>query len=297
MATLINEATGLLSFVRTVEAGSFTAAARDLKTTPSVVSKAVARLEKHVGARLFLRSTRALQLTPDGQAFFERVAPLLKEINASAEVLQAATEPTGRLRVSLPSEVAHFLMSSIVTGFAKRYPRLHLDVGITDRYVDLVREDYDVVFRVGHMAESDLMIRRLADIDMVLVASPSCIAEWGTPRTILDLGKLPFARYAIAGRPHSILFSNGESIVTHGRIDCDSGHALRVSALEGMGVAHLMRFVVADDLRKGSLIQLLASEPLPSQPFSAIHAFRSTVPTRVRLLCDFIADEAKRFSE
>ena len=296
MMTLLNEASGLVAFVRTVEAGSFTAAARDLKTTPSVVSKAVARLEKHIGARLFLRSTRALQPTPDGQAFFDRVAPLLREIDASADALQPDAEPMGRLRISIPSEIARFLMTPLMAGFAKEYPRLQLDVGITDRYVDLVREDYDVVFRVGHMVQGDLMIRRLGDIDMVLVASPKFTAEWGSPLTIADLGKLPFARYAIAGRPHSIRFLSGESIVTGGRVDCDSGYGLHVAALEGMGVAHLMRCVVAEDLREGRLVQLLPDQLLPRLPFSALHAFGSTVPTRVKLLCDFIHAEAKRFS-
>ena len=141
------------------------------------------------------------------------------------------------------------------------------------------------------------MIRRLADIDMVLVASPSFTAEWGNPQTIADLGKLPFARYAIAGRPHSIRFLNGESIATRGRVDCDTGYGLHIVALEGMGIAHLMRCVVAEDLREGRLVQLLPNERLPSLPFSAVHAFGNTVPTRVRLLCEFIHAEAKQFAE
>ena len=296
MVALLNEASGLVAFVRTVEAGSFTAAARDLKTTPSVVSKAVARLERRIDARLFLRSTRALQLTSDGQAFFDRVAPLLREIDASAEALQPGAEPMGRLRISIPSEIARFLMTPLMARFAKDYPHLQLDVGITDRYVDLVREDYDVVFRVGQVVEGDLMIRRLADIEMVLVASPMFIEAWGNPGTIADLGELPFARYAIVGRPHFIRFMSGESIVTRGRLDCDSGYGLHVAALEGLGVAHLMRCVVAEDLREGRLVQLLPDQLLPRLPFSALHAFASTVPTRVRLLCDFIHGEARQFS-
>lgn len=295
MARLLNEAPGLLAFIRTVEAGSFTAAARDLKTTPSAVSKAVARLENLVGVRLFLRTTRALKLTPDGNLFFARIAPLLREIDESAELLLPSKEPTGRLRMSMPSEIARFLMAPLMTKFANNYPLLQLDIGITDRYVDLVREDYDVVFRVGHVSQGDLMVRRLMDVEMVLVASPSFTSRWGNPQTVAELSKLPFARY-VAGRTQTIHFQNGESIVTSGRVDCDSGYGLQVAALEGMGVAHLMRWVVADDLRAGRLMQILADVPLPSLPFNAVHAFKENVPVRVRLLCDFMRDEARRLS-
>ncbi|MEP7453595.1 LysR family transcriptional regulator [Phyllobacterium sp. SB3] len=296
MVSLLTEASGLLAFVRTVESGTFTTAARDLGTSPSVVSKAVARLEKHLGARLFLRSTRALQLTPDGQAFFDRIAPLLKEIDASAEPLQPEAELAGRLRISIPSEIARFLMTPLMAEFAKRYPLLHMEIGITDRYVDLVRENYDVVFRVGEMSHGELMIRRLANIRMVLVASPAFLADQRIPQEIDDLRNLPFAQYLAGGQSHSVRFSNGETIVTHGRVACDSAYGLRAAALEGMGVAHLMNCVVADDLRDGKLIQILHNEPLPSLPFSAIHAFGKTVPNRVRLLCDFVQAQTRSFT-
>lgn len=295
MARLLNEAPGLLAFIRTVEAGSFTAAARDLKTTPSAVSKAVARLENLVGVRLFLRTTRALKLTPDGNLFFARIAPLLREIDESAELLLPSKEPTGRLKMSMPSEIARFLMAPLMTKFANDYPLLQLDIGITDRYVDLVREDYDVVFRVGHVSQGDLIVRRLMDVEMVLVASPSFTSHWGNPQTVAELSKLPFARY-VAGRTQTIHFQNGESIVTSGRVDCDSGYGLQVAALEGIGVAHLMHWVVAEDLRAGRLVQILADVPLPSLPFNAVHAFKENVPARVRLLCDFMRDEARRSS-
>lgn len=106
MPNLLNEMPGLMAFVRTVEAGSFSAAARDLATTPSAVSKSVARLEKKIGARLFLRSTRALMLTQDGQLFFDRVAPLLRDLDASEEAIRSDVAPSGRLRISMPSEMA-----------------------------------------------------------------------------------------------------------------------------------------------------------------------------------------------
>src|ERR1044072_8305998 len=110
MPNLLNEMPGLMAFVRTVEAGSFSAAARDLETTPSAVSKSVGRLEKKIGARLFLRSTRALTLTQDGQVFFERVAPLLRDLDSSGDAIRSEVAPSGRLRISMPSELAPLLL-------------------------------------------------------------------------------------------------------------------------------------------------------------------------------------------
>lgn len=277
MARLLNEAPGLLAFIRTVEAGSFTAAARDLKTTPSAVSKAVARLENLVGVRLFLRTTRALKLTPDGNLFFARIAPLLREIDESAELLLPSKEPTGRLKMSMPSEIARFLMAPLMTKFANDYPLLQLDIGITDRYVDLVREDYDVVFRVGHVSQGDLIVRRLMDVEMVLVASPSFTSHWGNPQTVAELSKLPFARY-VAGRTQTIHFQNGESIVTSGRVDCDSGYGLQVAALEGIGVAHLMHWVVAEDLRAGLWSRFWQMCRCPRYPLTLFTPSKKTYP-------------------
>ncbi|MDI7861375.1 LysR family transcriptional regulator [Rhizobiaceae bacterium n13] len=296
MPNLINESPGLIAFVRTVETGSFSAAARSLKTTPSAISKSVGRLEKHIRARLFIRSTRALTLTPDGQAFFDRVAPLLKELDTSDEVIHAAAGPAGRLRVSMPSELAALLMEPLLSKFAREHPQVHLDLGLTDRYVDLIREDYDVVFRVGQTLQGDLMVRRLAELDMVLVASPAYVATFGNPASIDDLRDLPFARYSLGGRPRAVQFSNGTSISPRGRMDCDSGYGLHAAALQGMGIAHLMRCVVEKDLSSGDLVRILPNEPLPALPFNALHAFGRMVPARVKLLCDFIAQETKALS-
>lgn len=139
MPNLLNETSGLMAFVRTAEAGSFSAAARTLDTTPSAVSKSVARLEKKIGSRLFLRSTRALTLTQDGQIFFERIAPLLRDLDSSDEAIGAGSPLAGRLRVSMPSELAPLLLPRLFTGFAADNPNLHLDIGLTDRFVDLIQ--------------------------------------------------------------------------------------------------------------------------------------------------------------
>jgi DNA-binding transcriptional LysR family regulator len=292
MPNLMNEMTGLMGFVRTVEAGSFSAAARDMGTTPSAVSKSVARLEAVVESRLFLRSTRALSLTPDGHVLFEKVAPLLKELDNSGDVIQKS-ELSGRLRLSLPSELARLLMEPLFGRFAKANPDLHLDIGITDRRVDLVREDLDVVFRVGDELRGDLTVRRLASLEMILVASPDFLAKHGFPINLQELTALPFARYSSGGKALPIKFADGAEIVPRPAIDADSGHALRAAALYGIGVAYLMKCVVADDLVSGRLLPVMPGAALPEMPFSALHAFRRIVPARVRVLSDFIGKEVR----
>jgi DNA-binding transcriptional LysR family regulator len=199
MPNLLDETSGLMAFVRTVEAGSFTAAARDLGTTPSAVSKSIARLEKKIAARLFLRSTRALTLTQEGQMFFERVAPLLRELDAGDDIIRSQVTPSGRLRISMPGELAPLLLPQLFGTFAKAYPDLQLDVGLTDRFVNLVREDYDVALRAGIPAQEDLIVRRLADLPMAVVASPAFRDTWGSPASPEALADMRFARYAMAG--------------------------------------------------------------------------------------------------
>lgn len=293
MPNLLDETSGLMAFVRTVETGSFTAAARDLSTTPSAVSKSVARLEKRIGTRLFLRSTRALTLTQDGQAFFERVAPLLRELDASDGAIRSQVAPSGRLRISMPGELAPLLLPRLFDTFAKNYPDLQLDVGLTDRFVNLVREDYDVALRVGTPMQEDLIVRRLADLPMAIVASPAFLNTWGSPKSADDLVGLSFARYAMGGAAQPVRLADGTAFIPKGRVDCDTGMALIHAARSGLGAAYLLRCLVTDDLQVGTLVDLTPEIGLPKLPLSVLHAFGRTVPARVRLFCDFMAGEAK----
>jgi DNA-binding transcriptional LysR family regulator len=293
MPNVLSETSGLMAFVRTVEAGSFSAAARDLSTTPSAVSKSVARLEKRIGARLFLRTTRALTLTQDGQVFFERVAPLLRDLDSSDDAIMSRTAPSGRLRISMPGELAPLLLPGLFTGFAAAYPELQLDIGLTDRFVNLVREDYDVVLRVGHPTQEDLRVRHLADLQMVVVASPAFVRRWGSQTAAETLAELPFARFSFDGKVAPVHLADGTRFTPSGRVDCDSGFALIQAARSGLGAAYLLRCLVAAELKAGTLVDLAPQIALPKLPFNVLHAFGRTPPLRVRLFCDFMASEAK----
>lgn len=293
MPDMLRETSGLMAFVRTVEAGSFSAAARDLATTPSAVSKSVARLERRVGARLFLRSTRALTLTPDGQSLFERVAPLLRDLDESDDAIGSGDALSGRLRVSMPGELAPLLLPPLFSGFAAGYPDLHLEIGLTDRFVDLIREDYDVALRAGNPKQSDLMVRHLADLPLVIAASPAFVQSQVSPSSAQELAALPFARYSLGGMTQPVRLADGTNFVPRGQVDCDTGNALIQAALAGLGAVYLLRCLVAKELEAGLLVALAPDVALPILPLNAIHAFGRTVPQRVKRFCDFIARESK----
>lgn len=295
MPNLLGETSGLLSFVKTVEAGSFSAAARSLNTTPSAISKSVSRLERKIRTRLFLRSNRALTLTQDGQVLFERVAPLLRELDSSDEAIGSQAEPSGRLRISMPGELAPMLLPGLFNGFAAAFPDLHLDIGLTDRFVDLIREDYDVTLRIGETLQGDLMVRHLVDLPMALVASPSFQEVWGSPDSADALSRVPFARFATSGVVKPVQLADGATFIPRGRVDCDSGSALIAAASSGIGAAYILRCLVADELKNGTLVDFAPQIALPRLPFQVLHAFGRTVPLRVRLFCDYIAGEAKHF--
>lgn len=297
MPNLLNETSGMMAFVRTVEAGSFSAAARDLTTTPSAVSKSVARLEKKLGTRLFFRSTRALRLTQDGRAFFDRVAPLLKQLDSSDDAFSEQSSPSGRLRVSMPHDMAPLLLPGLFSHFATAYPELHLEIGLTDRYVDLIREDYDVALRVGHPKERDLIIRRMAVLPAILVASRAYVDRWGMPHSVEALRTMPFARYSMNGQLSSIVLDGGVSFTPSGRVICDSAAALVHAARQGLGAALLLRCLVAEDLKSGELVQVAPEVSLPDGEFSALHAFGRSAPPRVQLFLEYMADAAGALAE
>ncbi|WP_075291994.1 LysR family transcriptional regulator [Pararhizobium arenae] len=293
MPNLLDETPGLIAFVRTVECGSFSAAAKMMKTSPSAVSKSVGRLERLVSARLFLRSTRALVLTEEGHSLFKKVGPLLRQFDTSEEITHDEAKLSGRLRFSMPSELAQFFMTPIFRDFATSYPAIKLEVGLTDRHVDLIREDYDVVFRIGDVSNGELKVRKLADVKMVIVASPSYVEKYGIPRTADDASKIPFARYTVHGMPIPVSFTDGAHFIPNGRVDCDTGQALRAAALQGLGAALIMRCAVQDEMHRGHLVDISGQLNLPPLPFNVVHAYGQMVPARVRRLSDFVAAQTK----
>jgi DNA-binding transcriptional LysR family regulator len=287
----LDNAAGLAAFVNTVEAGSFSAAARLAGATPSSVSKSVARLERRLGVLLFARSTRTLNLSPEGAAYFERISPLLTALGEAQDAVQTAGAAEGRLRVTLPTEIGRLLMDPLTRIFLPRHPGIRLELDTTDRHVDLIREGYDLALRAGQVDDTELLTRALGETPLVLVASPDHLDRHGRPADLPALKAARHVRYRLGGRPFPIRFADGAIVQPEGVLDCDSGFALRAAAVNGVGIAQLMRWTVEEDLRAGRLEIVMPHAPLPVVPLRMLHAFRRFQPLRARLFSDFVADQ------
>lgn len=291
MTSILEKTTGLVAFVRTVDAGSFSAASRLIGSSQSAVSKSVARLERRLGVRLIQRSTRTLSLTAEGQAYYERVAPMLRSIEDAEDVVQVASEAKGLLRVSAPQEFGRMLIAGWAPEFLARHPGLKLELNITDRNVDIIREGYDSAARMGALRDSELISRKLADLHWVLVASPAYIEGRGRPETIEDLRSHSCLRYLTSGRPWPFAFANGESVIPEGAFDTDDSGSIRQAAVNGGGIAYQLRMTVTDLLADGRLMELLPHLAMPTLPAYALHAFGRQLPIRGRLFIDFMVEK------
>ncbi len=293
MTTQIEKTAGLLAFVRSVEAGNFSKAARAIGATPSAVSKSVAKLERRLGARLLHRSTRNLSLTNEGAAYYERVARLLRELEEADELIQGPSLPRGSLRVSAPIDLGRLVLARLAGQFVDRYPGVRLELLLTDRNIDLVREGVDVAVRVGPLADSALIARRLASMSFVACAAPAYLDAHGTPASIDDLRQHNCLRYLTSGRPLDWTFlENGiaKTVSVAGNFDTDDGGALIAAACAGTGIAYVFRFQAQGYFSSGELVPILTQYATPSQNAYAVHAYSRHVSPRVRAWIDFLRD-------
>jgi DNA-binding transcriptional LysR family regulator len=290
MATILEKTAGLVAFVRTVDTGSFASAARLIGASPSAVSKSVARLERRLGVRLLQRSTRTLSPTAEGAAYYERVAPHLRAIEEADDIVQVPENVRGTLRVTAPSTFGRPLIAAWAGSFLDRYPDIKLELSVTDRRVDLIRESFDVAVRIGELQDTSLIGRSLGVLRYVLAASPGYLDRRGTPRSIDDLKQHACLRYLRAGRPFPFTFADGTRIVPEGPFDTDDAQYLIEAALEGAGITRFMRMAIQDDLANGRLRIVLPEIPMVSEPFHVLHPFGRQLPLRVRLFVDFLVE-------
>lgn len=291
MTAIVDTSAGLAAFVRTIETGSFSDAARLLGASPSAVSKSVARLEARLGVRLIQRSTRTLALTAEGALYFERVAPLIQALADAEQALRTPDDVSGLLRVAAPSDLGRTVFAGWAERFARAHPRLKLELGIADRQVDLIREGYDVAIRVGALLENRLTARRLTTLQPVLVAAPVYLARRGQPAERADLAEHACLRYLTPAGPFPWTWADGSSLVPDGPFDTNDGVVLRQAALAGAGIAQLARIAVVDDLAAGRLDIVLPHLPMPGLEVHALHAYGRQAPQRVRLFIAFLQQQ------
>ncbi len=282
-------------FARVVELGGFSAAARAFRMTPSAVSKLVARLETRLGTRLVNRSTRRLQLTPEGQAFHERSLRILADIDEAEREAAAGRAPRGRVRVNsnVPFGLHHLL--PLVPDFAARHPEVTLDIVLSDQVIDLLEERADVAIRVGPLRASQLVARKLGASRMEVVASPAYLERHGVPRNLDELERHNRIGFNFARTFEEWPFiEDGKSVSLPacGNVQVGDGETSRRLALAGMGIARLALFHVGPDLEAGRLRPVL--EDRNPGDVEEIHAVfvghGGRLPARVRAFVDFLAE-------
>lgn len=294
----VNRSGEMEVFARVVELGGFSAAARAFRLTPSAVSKLVARLEARLGARLLNRSTRSLQLTPEGAAFYERAKRVLAELDEAERGAAFGAVPSGKLRINTNLPFGHHFLLPLVPAFLERYPQVTLDLVLTDTVVDLVADRTDVAIRAGPLRSSSLVARTLGETRMAVVGAPDYLARRGTPRTPKDLADhncltFGYAR-AIEGWPF-VEAGRTHSFTPRGNTQAGDGLALRQLAVLGVGLARVSLFHAAADIAAGRLVPILEKyNPGDTETFSAVFlGHGGQLPSRVRALLDFLVERVR----
>jgi LysR family transcriptional regulator, regulator for bpeEF and oprC len=288
----LNQLPELVAFVQSVQAGSFSAAARILETTPSAVSKRVAKLEDKLGIQLLQRTTRSLSLTADGTAYYERVAQLLAELDEANDLVMSRDRPRGKLTVSASHDFGHLVLAQWIPDFLQQYPELQVDLRLTDRFVDLVEESIDVAIRMGRLEDSSLIRRHLGEIPYVVCASSTYLKTHGVPTEPKELLDRNCLRFMSNGHPLPWTFlthGSTQDIPVSGNFDSDNGYVLRSAALSGLGITYVLRFQVESDLRSNRLTLLFNDESLPRQVVQAVFTHRRNLSPRVQVFLEFLA--------
>jgi DNA-binding transcriptional LysR family regulator len=280
----------VLAFVRVAETGSFARAAERMGLSKPVLSRRVARLEAQLGARLLTRSARGAQPTNVGQAYYERAAAILADLEAAQEVVaEAVTQIAGPIRLSAPLSFGISYLAPALADFAAAHPAVELDIEFEDRNVDLVGGGYDLGVRIGQLADSALIARRIAPVRKHVIASPAYLEAHGRPERPADL----------AG--HSILLYGNEqwrfrvgdrweTIRVQPRMRTNNGEMLRAASQAGLGLAMLPTFIAAPALGDGSVEALLLDFPVEEGALHAVMPPGRAVTARVRALVDFLVD-------
>jgi DNA-binding transcriptional LysR family regulator len=293
---MIDHASEMAAFVRVVDAKGFSAAAPALGLTPSAVSKLVTRLEARLGVRLLQRTTRAIHLTEEGGAFYEQAQRIVGEIEAlESRIVDRRGTPHGLLRVTTSLAFATHQLTPVLPEFLARYPEIQFALLPTDRVVDMVEEGVDVALRIGRMADTSFVARRIGEDRRVICATPDYLARHGTPTRPEEL----LRHNCILSRERSHLNRwafriDGEirEIEVTGRLAVDEGDAQLQLALQGIGIVRLTRLTVAQAVRTGGLVSLLpefsAEQPLP---INAVYPHRRHLAPKVPAFVDFLIEK------
>jgi DNA-binding transcriptional LysR family regulator len=288
-------------FCLAAEAGSFTAAALLAGVTPAAVSRSVSRMEERLGVRLFARTTRSVKLTDSGRTYFEECRQALAQlVEAQREVMGKQQEPSGTLRISIPTTYGHHRILPLLPAFRARFPAVRVEAHISNRNIDFVGEGYDMAIRVRAIPDSGLIARHLEDAVLVLVASPDYLRHAGTPQILDDLDRHECIQYELpsSGRRIAWLFNEQgqeREILAEGGYCCSDDVLGGVTlAKHGAGLFQTYRFIVENELADGTLVEVLPAFGGRSRPFTLLYPQSRHVPLRLRAFIDFLMEQQWR---
>jgi len=290
-------------FIRVVDTGSLTAAAAECDLSPTMVGNHLQALEDRLGTRLINRTTRRQNLTEFGKAYYERCIEILGLVgDADALALETQTSPTGRLRVTASVTFGTERLVPALADYTVRYPKVDLDLVITDTVVDLAEDGFEAAIRIGNLQSSDLIARPLAPYKLMICAAPSYLAARGEPRLPADLAQHECLAYSYSLRSEwksapaawRMTGPEGEiSVPITGRMQVDSAQGLRRAALAGMGIVMLPEIMLSEDIDAGHLVRLLPEYTPPVRPLNLIYLRDHRMSRKLRSFVDFVVE---RFS-
>ncbi|MFA2945856.1 LysR family transcriptional regulator [Acinetobacter pittii] len=292
---LLNE---MATFVKVVESESFSETARQLGTTPSAISRAIARLERALGTRLLYRTTRKLRLSESGQQVYQRC---LDMVNAAQAVMESSgqfhVEPEGIIRMSVPKAVGHFMIHPHLPEFLERYPKIDIQMLLEDRYVDLIDDGVDLALRITEQPPGGLMGRKLIDIDHLVCATPEYLSKHGTPNHPHDLKQHECIYLGEQASDSKWKFQQGNksiSVAVRGRYAANHTGVRLSAALQHLGIASLPYFVARHALQQGTLVQVLPDwdfKTYYSGGLWLLYTPTRHVPPKLSVLIQYLADK------
>jgi DNA-binding transcriptional LysR family regulator len=292
---MLDRLTSLEVFAKVAAVGSLSGAARAMGLSQTMVTKHIASLEARLGAKLFHRTTRRLSITEAGRSYLESSERILSDMEAAEAAIAAdRVEPRGLLRVNVPVVFGTRQIAPLLADFAERYPNVTIELGLNDRLVDLAEEGWDLAIRIGKLRDSSMVARRLAPSRMVVCAAPSYLARHGTPRNVGDLASHNCLGYTLSQQASAAEWLFGKQgdirVQVKGNLRANNGDALRAATLAGLGVARQPTFIVADDLRAGTLVALPLDQPeIQTTAVHAVYLPDRRPPAKVRAFIDFLA--------
>lgn len=289
------------TFVTVADTGSFTEAAQVLGLPKASVSAAIQKLENHVGSQLLQRTTRKVTITQDGESFLERSKDLLSDMTEIENMFLKKTEGLkGRVRADFPTPISRNVIIPHLPAFLKKHPELELEIGSTDRRVDLIREGYDFVVRVGTLADSGLVARKIGEYKMVNCVSPGYIKKYGRPKNIEDLKNHYLVQYSptLGGKPEGFEYLDGGKYVStrmKAFITVNSIDSSQAACKAGLGIIQAPYAGIKDSIKDGTYVTVLDRFVAEPMPISFVYPNRRNVPTRVKVFMDWIEETLQSY--